>query len=249
MGLINLPKATPTERIVSAAATAPEILYMKISQTVMSKSEIAKRYILFILGLFFAAIGVAFTKHGELGVSPISSVANVFSCKFSFFSLGTWLIIWNCILIVGQIVVLRKNFQLIQLLQVPLSFLFGWFTDIGMWVVAEIPIPNYFVRMTMVLIGVIILGFGISLSVTANVILNSGEAFVKAISDTYRKEFGNVKIVFDVTCVVLAVVLSLILFDFTIVGAREGTIISALLTGLVVKIFLKIVKKPLESLL
>ena len=204
----------------------------------MSKTEIAKRYILFVLGLFFAAIGVAFTKHGELGVSPISSVANVLSCKFSTFSLGTWLIIWNCILIVGQIVVLRKKFQLIQLLQVPLSFLFGWFTDFGMWVVAGIPTPNYFTRMTMVLIGIIILGFGISLSVTANVILNSGEAFVKAISDTTHKEF-----------VILAVVLSLIFFDLSIVGTREGTIISALLTGFVVKIFLKIVKKPLESVL
>ena len=102
---------------------------------------------------------------------------------------------------------LRKKFQLIQLLQVPLSFLFGWFTDFGMWVVAGIPTPNYFTRMTMVLIGIIILGFGISLSVTANVILNSGEAFVKAISDTTHKEFGNVKIAFDVTCVILAVVL------------------------------------------
>ena len=57
------------------------------------------------------------------------------------------------------------------------------------------------------IIFIIILGFGISLSVTANVILNSGEAFVKAISDTTHKEFGNVKIAFDVTCVILAVVL------------------------------------------
>ena len=215
----------------------------------MSKTEIAKRYILFIFGLFFAAIGVAFTKHGELGVSPISSVANVLSFKFSAFSLGTWLIIWNCILIVGQIVVLRKNFQLIQLLQVPLSFLFGWFTDFGMWMVSGIPIPHYFIRIVMVMIGVIILGFGIALSVTANVILNSGEAFVKAISDTVHKEFGNVKIVFDITCVILAIVLSLFFFNFSIVGIREGTIISALLTGFVVKISLKIVKKPLEELL
>ena len=212
----------------------------------MSKRELLKRYLLFILGLFFAAIGVAFTKHGELGVSPISSVANVLSYKFTFFSMGTWLIIWNCILIVGQVIVLRRNFQLIQLLQVPLSFLFGWFTDFGMWMVAGIPTPNYSIRMAMVLIGVIILGFGISLSVTANVILNSGEAFVKAISDTSHKEFGNVKIAVDVSCVTLAVVLSLIFFDFTIVGTREGTIISALLTGLVVKMFLRVVKKPIE---
>lgn len=92
-----------------------------------------------------------------------------------------------------------------------------------MWVVAGIPTPNYFTRMTMVLIGIIILGFGISLSVTANVILNSGEAFVKAISDTTHKEFGNVKIAFDVNCVILAVVLSLIFFDLSIVGTRVGT--------------------------
>ena len=215
----------------------------------MNKTETAKRYTLFIFGLFFAAIGVAFTKHGELGVSPISSVANVLNCKFSALSLGTWLIIWNCILIVGQIIILRKHFQLIQLLQVPLSFLFGWFTDFGMWMVSGIPTPNYFIRMAMVLTGIVILGFGISLSVTANVILNSGEAFVKAISDTTHKEFGNIKIAFDVTCVILAVVLSLIFFDFSIVGTREGTVISALLTGFVVKLFLKFVKKPLESLL
>ena len=43
----------------------------------MSKREVFKRYLLFIVGLFFSGIGVAFTKHGELGVSPISSVANV----------------------------------------------------------------------------------------------------------------------------------------------------------------------------
>lgn len=91
----------------------------------MSKNEIAKRYLLFVISLFFAALGVAITKHGELGVSPISSVANVMSCKFTALSLGNWLIIWNCILILGQVVLLRKNFKLIQLLQLPLSFLFG----------------------------------------------------------------------------------------------------------------------------
>ncbi|MDE7267814.1 MAG: YitT family protein, partial [Lachnospiraceae bacterium] len=75
----------------------------------MTKIETTKRYILFIISLFFSALGVAFTKHGELGVSPISSVANVMSCKFDALSLGTWLIIWNCILIVGQIVILLQT--------------------------------------------------------------------------------------------------------------------------------------------
>lgn len=215
----------------------------------MSKNEIAKRYVLFVISLFFAALGVAFTKHGELGVSPISSVANVMSYKYSSLSLGTWLIIWNCILILGQIVILRRDFQLIQLLQILLSFLFGWFTDLGMWLVSFISIHSYPMCVAMVVVGIVILGFGVSLSVIAGVIMNSGEAFVKAVSDTIHKEFGNVKIVFDVSCVIISLILSLVFFDFSIVGTREGTIISALLTGVVVKFFCGKLSEPLTVLL
>lgn len=215
----------------------------------MSKIEITKRYILFIISLFFTALGVAFTKHGELGVSPISSVANVMNCKFDSLSLGTWLIIWNCALIIGQILILGRKFQIIQLLQIPLSFLFGWFTDLGMLIVTFIPVESYPVRIMMVVIGITILGFGVSLSVIADVILNSGEAFVKAVSDTISKEFGNVKIGFDIICVVLASILSLIFFDFTIVGIREGTLLTALCTGMVVKFFNKRLKNPINRIL
>ena len=215
----------------------------------MTKKETAKRYLLLVVGLFFSAIGVAFTKHGELGVSPISSVANVMSCRVTALTLGNWLIIWNCILILGQIIILRKKFQPIQFLQIPLSFLFGWFTDIGMKIVSVIPLPHYTVRLLMVLIGVVILGFGVALSVIVNVIMNSGEAFLKAISDTTGHEFGNVKIGFDVSCVILAILLSLIFFGGSIVGTREGTILSALLTGLVVRFFTSRIKAPIEKIL
>ena len=101
----------------------------------------------------------------------------------------------------------------------------------------------------MVIVGVVILGFGIALSVIANVIMNSGEAFVKAVSDQIHKEFGNVKIAFDVLCVIMALILSLLFFNFTIVGTREGTIISALLTGVVVKFFTKRLQQPLNRIL
>ena len=77
----------------------------------MKPTEVVKRYLLFIVSLLFAAFGVAVTKHAELGVSPISSTANVLSCKFTALSLGVWLILWNCVLILGQILILRRQFQ------------------------------------------------------------------------------------------------------------------------------------------
>ena len=213
----------------------------------MDKKEIAKRYGLLVIGLFFAALGVAFTKRGELGVSPISSVANVLSYQFTDLTLGSWLILWNCVLILGQILLLRRNFQPIQFLQIPLSFLFGWFTDFGMWLVSFLPAQFYAVRLLMVLVGIVVLGFGITLSVIANQIMNSGEAFVKAISDVTQKEFGTIKVGFDVACVVIALVLSLLFFEGSIVGTREGTILSALFTGFVVKFFSRRLTEPLNA--
>ena len=211
--------------------------------------ELFKRYALFIVSLFISALGVAITKKAGLGVSPISSTANVMSLKFTQLSLGNWLLIWNCVLIAGQIIILRKKFQWIQLIQIPLSFLFGWFTDFGMWIFSFLDPQSYPFKLACVLIGTAVLGFGIALSVIANVVMNSGEAFVKAISDTIHKEFGTVKVVFDISCVILAVVLSMCFFNFKIEGTREGTIIAAVCTGFVVKFFDRLVRKPLEKLL
>lgn len=216
---------------------------------IMKAKETAKRYILFIICLFFMGLGVALTKHGELGVSPISSVANVVSLKFTFLSFGTWLTISNCVLLLGQILILRRNFKPIQLLQIPLSFLFGFFTDFGMYLASFIPNDIYIVKLILVISGIVVLGFGITLGVIADVILNSGEAFVKALADTLKKDFGNTKIAFDVCWVVLSLILSLIFFDGKIVGAREGTILSALLVGVVVKLFRPLLQKPLTKIL
>lgn len=215
----------------------------------MSKKETVKRYVLFIFCLFFMGIGVALTKHGELGVSPISSVANVVSLKFTFLSFGTWLTISNCVLLLGQIILLRKNFKLIQLLQIPLSFLFGYFTDFGLWLVSRIPNDKYIVQLLLVISGIIVLGFGITLGVIADVILNSGEAFVKALADVTKKDFSNTKIIFDVSWVLLSIILSLVFFDCKLLGTREGTVISALFVGFTVKFFRPLLQKPLTKIL
>lgn len=206
------------------------------------KDKTVKDYIMFIFGLFISGVGVAITKKGELGVSPVSSVANIMNIYIPKLSLGNWLIIWNIILILGQIVVLRRNFKIYQLLQVPLSFLFGYFTDFGTWMMSFLNISIYPLRLLCVIVGTIVLGLGISITVSANIIMNSGEAFVKAVSDTIKKEFGIVKIVFDISCVTLSIILSLIFFRGQILGTREGTIIAAIFTGICVKFFMKLKK-------
>lgn len=215
----------------------------------MKPKEICKRYGLFVLSLWFSALGVAFTKCGSLGVSPVSSVANVLSLRFTALSMGDWLILWSVLLILGQIAVLRRRYQLIQLLQLPMAFLFGWFTDVGMLIAGLVPVNNYPMQLVMVVLGIVILGFGVALSVIANVMFNAGEGFVKALSDVAEKNFGDVKIAFDIFSVSLSVVLSLILFGGKVVGLREGTLIASICTGLAVKFFTKRLKTPLDQVL
>ncbi|MDO5549245.1 MAG: DUF6198 family protein [Eubacteriales bacterium] len=213
-----------------------------------TKLETFRRYILCVIGVFFSALGIAIVRLADLGVSPISSVANVMSLKFSMLSLGNWLIIWNCVMILGQILILRRRFQPVQLMQVPLSILFGYFTDFGMWVFAWATWDFYPMRLVNVAVGTCLMGFGIAICVIADAVMNSGEAFVKAVSDTTHLEFGNVKIGFDVSCVVLSIVLSLGFFAFTIRGTREGTIIAALCTGIVIKFFTRLLRHPMERI-
>ena len=215
----------------------------------MSKTEFAKRLIVFTIGLFFSGLGIAFSKHADLGISTVSSVPNVLSIRFDFLSFGIWSTITNCAFVLGQILILRKNFKPFQLMQIPMSFLFGFFIDTGMFIVSFIPAPNYFIRLVLTFIGIIVLAFGIALAVIADVLYNSGEGFVKAVSDVGNFDFGRVKVVFDICCVGTAAVLSLILLDFKIVGIREGTLLAALTTGYIVNFFTKHLKEPFTKIL
>ena len=112
--------------------------------------------------------------------------------------MGTWLILTNLLMLLCQIAILRKKFKPYQFLQVPLAAVFGYFTDIGMMITSLINVDSYYMQLSMSLIGAAVLGFGISLAVIANVMMSSGEALVKVFGDTLKKEFGTVKIIFDI---------------------------------------------------
>lgn len=213
----------------------------------MSKKEIIKRYISFIVSLFFIGLGIAFSKQACLGISPVSSVANVLSIKFSFFSLGSWLIITNLLLLLGQIVILRKNFKPLQLLQIPLSFLFGYFTDFWLLIIKYIPNDSYTVKLGLLAVGIFFIGLGVAFGVIADIIMNSPEAFIKVLAEKTHKDFSTMKVIFDVCWVGLAVVLSLVFFSGKLEGVREGTVITAVLVGFVVKFIRPTLQKRLTE--
>lgn len=200
-----------------------------------------KRYLLLLAGLSVMAFGVAFSIKADLGTSPISSVPYTVSL-FSPLTVGTATIVMHCVFILLQILILRKNYHLIQLMQLPVAFLFGYLTDFGVWAVQRIGYHGYWQQWLLCLAGILLVAVGVSLEVKAGVVVLAGEGVVLAICQVLPVKFGYMKVGFDVTLVVTACVLSMV-FTGQIQGVREGTVAAAVMVGLIARQIGKILSK------
>ena len=199
--------------------------------------EKLKRYLIFLVGLFVNSLGVSLITKANLGTSPISSIPYVLSLNFPF-TLGNFTIFFSIFLIVLQLIILRKNFKLEHILQIPVSIIFGYFIDLTMILFFWVNPEAYIMKIVYLLIGCLILGVGVYMEVLADVVMLPGESFVRAIVLTWKTNFGTTKICFDVSMSVIAAVLSFI-FAGKLAGVREGTVIAALLVGFIARLIAK----------
>ena len=196
--------------------------------------ETLKRYLIFLVGLFVNSLGVSLVTKANLGTSPISSIPYVLSLNFPF-TLGNFTIFFSIFLIVLQLIILRKNFKLEHILQIPVSIIFGYFIDLTMILFSWVNPEAYIMKIVYLLIGCLILGVGVYMEVLADVVMLPGESFVRAIVLTWKTNFGTTKICFDVSMSVIAAVLSFV-FAGKLAGVREGTVIAALLVGFIARL-------------
>lgn len=202
----------------------------------MKKNDLIKRYLIFILGLYFLSAGVVLIVRSALGTTPISSINYVVSLNTPL-TLGICTFIINMILIVGQFWLTRGNRtrrDIIEiLLQIPFSFIFSAFIDFNMFLTANLSPSMYAISISLLLLGCLIQSVGVVLEIKPRVAMMSAEAFVKYASIRYHKEFGKLKVRFDIILVSIAVILSL-LMSRSIEGVREGSVIAAAITGYIV---------------
>ena len=196
--------------------------------------ETLKRYLIFLVGLFVNSLGVSLITKANLGTSPISSIPYVLSLNFPF-TLGNFTIFFSIFLIALQLIILRKNFKLEHILQIPVSIIFGYFIDLTMILFSWVNPEAYIMKIVYLLIGCLILGVGVYMEVLADVVMLPGESFVRAIVLTWKTNFGTTKICFDVSMSVIAAVLSFV-FVGRLAGVREGTVIAALLVGFIARL-------------
>jgi len=199
--------------------------------------NLIKRYLTLIFALFVMAFGIALTVRADLGTSPISSAPYVASL-ITPLTMGQTTVILHLFFIAIQIAILRREFQLFQLFQIAVAFVFGFFTDFTLWLTEGWEPENYVIKWLFVIGSCVIMGFGVFLQVRARAIVLAGEGAMLAIAQKLGVEFGKVKIAFDCSLVILAVIISFLGLS-ALVGVREGTVFSALFVGICVRFFAK----------
>ena len=201
------------------------------------KTELIKRYIFLLVGLFVNGLGVSFITKAGLGTSPITSIPYTLSLGFTP-TVGMFTLVFNIFLVILQVILLRRNFQLQNLLQLPIIALFSFFIDLTMSLLGFMQPETYAMKVVSLIVGCLILGFGVFMEMVANVAMLPGEATVRAVSDVFSTDFGKTKIAFDSSMTIIAAILSFIMFKH-LDGVREGTIVAAILVDFIARLFKK----------
>ena len=197
-----------------------------------SKHQLVKRYCLLGIGLFIMSIGIAMSKRAGIGTTPISCIPATMSF-FTPISMGMLTFLFNAFLVVIEILILGKQFQKIQILQVIMGFVIGALTDVSLAIFSFIEPGSYAEQWFWCILSCVILGFGVMLEVRANVLVAPGEGVVVAFVTRFKIPFPKMKVISDSTMVASAVVMS-ILFTGGLNGVREGTIFAAVVLGFIV---------------
>ncbi|WP_286008567.1 cytidylate kinase family protein [Barnesiella viscericola] len=211
-----------------------------------SRAEWLRRYASFVVILFIIAFGTSLSIRANLGSSPISAPPYILSLIPGMnLTMGQLTICMHVFFITLQLLLLRKNFEARQYTQILVSFLFGFYTDLTMWMTGFLQIPfdlnpliGYPLRFIELLIGGAVLAFGIACEVRCDSLMLAGEGLPLAISKFLKKDFGKVKICSDTSLVFIGTIFMFIYFgrwSWEMVGV--GTLVSMFYVGFMVRVF------------
>ena len=220
-----------------AAGTDPARAYLSQSKQLkgdkigMKGSKLGIRLLYYFGGFFVMTIGIALSVKSNLGVSPVSSIPYTMTCVWGI-EMGVATVIFHVILVILQMLLMRRRFECKNLLQIPVGMVFGAFTTTCNTLAAIFPsTDNLIIRLLMCWIATVFVAIGIFFYVPADIMPLAGEGAMLAISTLTGKPFPTVKIAFDVSMVIISLITCLI-FLHGLGSVGIGTVIAALLVGI-----------------
>ena len=203
--------------------------------------QVLKNYAILIMGLFIMSFGVALSVISDLGTTPISCIPNVLKYAVPL-SLGTITIIFNLLLILIQVIILKDEFQRKQWMQLVVTIIFGYFIDLALYILGPIQPSTYMEQWMLCVISCFIIALGVYFEVISQAIVLPGEGVSLAVRHVTHKEFGKIKTAFDTSNVIIGAALSL-LFYGEFQGIGLGTIFAGIVVGYIVRFYRKIFER------
>ena len=200
------------------------------------------QHLLLLISIYVMTLGVAVCVRSQLGSSVISTIPYVMASAGEFmdaipaWTIGTYTILMNAIFVVAQILILRRNFQWVQLFQLVIGFFFGMLIDLNMFLTRWLLSDTLWMNALVQIAGCTILGIGIAMEVKCGSVTMPGEGITIAIQKDTGLEFPKAKIRVDTSLVILAVILCFLLlgsWQWQIVGV--GTLFAMVYVGMVVR--------------
>ena len=198
-----------------------------------------KRIFNYIFGLYLITLGVAFSIKSGLGSAPVSSIPYAMDLVWAI-EIGVATFIFHAILVLIELVLLRRNFKPKPFMQVFVGVLFGAFTSISVSLMGFIPpADNFIVALLMSVLSIFLIALGLFFYVPTNIVPLSVEGVTQAIAIVTNRPFPKIKVYFDV-CVVLTALIISYAFLGSFGSGGIGTILGALFIGITVKYIHKI---------
>jgi len=191
----------------------------------VKKDHLLRRIFVAIVGLMICGIGVGIFLYSQLGVDPASvlelGLGNVFNISY-----GTASALTNVIILVIVFFVDKSYLNISTLLAI---FGIGYTADVMSFILDSVITGelHLLVRIIMILVGCVIMGIGIATYIRADLGVGAIDLVSEIISDKTKFPYRIVRIVGDVTFVVVGYLLG------GTVGI--GTLVAAFLTGPVVQ--------------
>jgi uncharacterized membrane protein YczE len=199
------------------------------------------QHFLLVISLLVMTLGVACCVRSALGSSVISVIPYVFQNageqgSVPVLTIGQYTYLMNAVFVVLQIIILRREFEAVQLFQLIIGFVFGMMLDFWMMLTGWLTPNGLWEQVLTQLAGCVLLGTGISFEVRCGSVTMPGEGISVAVCQVTHAEFPKVKIIIDVTLVCLGILACYVFFgawQWHIIGI--GTLVAMFFVGIVVR--------------
>ncbi len=205
-----------------------------------------KRVLMSLSGVIICAVSVGLFKHAALGVDPFQSLMSGLNALIPI-SFGTLYAIVNLLLLAFALLTDRHNVGIATAINL---FFLGYVTEFTLEQLQILmPVMSLPIRVVSLLIAIVVLCFGSSLYMTADLGVSPYDAVAIALTEKWKLgKFKYCRAGTDIVCVIIGIVVFLISGGApkeipTIAGV--GTIITAFFMGPLIEFFNVKVARPL----